>query len=127
MAIVLLVMKRPGNIRIMAQVLEANGHVAVSAPDHDSLNKALDQPDGNRIAVVDASGFRTSDWRMCQTLQQNGVRFIVLCAPHEASKGGQALLSGASSFLMKPVGKPMLLRLLVNLAEQNNGNMSQRA
>lgn len=118
MATVLLVMKRPGNTRVMAQVLETTGHIAVSAPNHAALMAALAQSSGCRIGLVDASGFGPADWHLCQTLHNHGVRFIVLCAPHETRKGGQALLHGATSFLQKPVKKPMLLQLLSGLAEE---------
>lgn len=116
MATVLLVMKRPGNARVMADVLEATGHTAISASNHEALTAAMMQSGDCRIALVDISDFGPADWRMCQTLQSHKVRFIVLCAAHEIRRGGQALLYGAASFLQKPVKKPILLGLLSDLA-----------
>lgn len=118
MATVLLVMKQPGNTRVMAQALATTGHTAVSAPNHTALMAALAQSGECRIGLVDASGFSPADWQMCQTLHSHGVHFIVLCAPQEIRQGGQALLHGATSLLQKPVKKPMLLQLISGLAEK---------
>lgn len=125
MATILLVMKQPGNIRVMAEALEAVGHTAISASNHASLTTALAQASGCRIGLVDVSGFGPSDWRMCQTLHRHEVRFIVLCAAHETRKGGQALRYGAASFLQKPVKKPMLLQLLSSLTGETTAVQSE--
>lgn len=125
MATVLLVMKRPGNIRVLKEALETIGHTAISAPNHDSLAAALAQSDGCRLGLVDFSDLGPADWSMCQTLQSHKVRFIVLAAPHETRKGGQALLDGAASFLQKPVKKPVLLQLLSGLAGETSAIQPQ--
>ncbi|WP_019018516.1 response regulator [Modicisalibacter luteus] len=116
MATVLLVMKRPGNARVMADALKAIGYTAISASNHEALTAAMSQSGDHRIALVDISGFGPADWRMCQTLNSHEVRFIVLCTAQETRQGGQALRYGAASFLQKPVKKPMLLGLLSDLA-----------
>ncbi|TDX24795.1 CheY-like chemotaxis protein [Modicisalibacter xianhensis] len=115
MAMVLLVMKRPGNARVMANALTTGGHTAISASNHEALTVAMAQFGGPCIAIVDVSDFGPADWQMCQTLHRHAVRFIVLCADHEARRGGQALRYGASSLLQKPIKKPVLLGLLSEL------------
>lgn len=116
MATVLLVMKRPGNVRVMAEVLEAIGYTVVGVPDHETLVSVLTQPDDSRIALVDVSDFRPSDWRLCQMLQRHRVRFVVLCSVHSIHSGGVAIRYGATGFLQKPVQKPLLLQMVGNLA-----------
>lgn len=127
MATVLLVMKRPGNTRVMAHVLETIGHTAISASDHEALTAAMEKSDGACVAVVDVSGFGPADWRLCQTLHRHEVRFIVLCAAHETRQGGQALRYGAASFLQKPIKKPELLGLLSALVGEVTAMSSVRS
>lgn len=115
MATVLLVMKRPGNIRVMAEVLGAIGYVVVGTPDHDALAATLAQPDDSRIALVDVSDFRPADWRLCQLLQSHHVRFLVLGPARSARSGGEAIRRGATGFLQKPIQKSSLLQIVASL------------
>lgn len=115
MATVLLVMKRPGNIRVISDVLEAIGHTVLSASDLESLTTTLAQADEDCIAVVDASDFGAADWHIGQSLQQRGIRFVVLCAAHEIGRGGKMVSNGAVGFLQKPIRKPHFLQMLSGL------------
>jgi CheY-like chemotaxis protein len=115
MASVLLVMKRPGNIRVMTDVLEAIGHTVLSAPTPESLATALAQAEERCIAVVDASDFGAVDWSICQTLHHHGVRFVMLYTAHGYGRGEQMVSYGAAGFLPKPIKKSLFLKMLSGL------------
>lgn len=115
MATVLLVMKRPGNIRVISNVLEAIGHDVLSVSNLESLQTTLAQAEGDCIGVVDASDFGAAGGHIGQAFQQHGIRFVVLCAAHEIGRGGKMVSHGAVGFLQKPIRKPHFLQMLSGL------------
>lgn len=116
MTTLMLVMKRAGNIRVIEQAIDPGDFdtAGISSPEELEL-KLADAP-GKCIGLVDVAGFGPAVWEMCETLHSRGVRFVVLSAPQQASAAGQAMSSGAASFLEKPVSKSALLQLLKTLA-----------
>jgi CheY-like chemotaxis protein len=112
MGTVLLVMKRPGNVRVMKQALEPLGFAMIAVSSDEELDSALAASSSPCLGLVDVSGFGTTIWRMCETLRSRGVRFVVLSAAQDAQANTQSLKYGASSVLQKPVGKFALLQLL---------------
>lgn len=118
MASVLLVMKSPGNIRVLTNVLEVVGYTVLSAPTLDSLASALAQAEERCIAVVDASDYDAIDWHICQTLYHHDVRFVVLYTAHGGGRGKQLISYGAAGFLPKPISKCLFLKMLSGLLEE---------
>lgn len=118
MASILLVMKSPGNIRVLTDVLEVIGHTVFSAPTLESLATALAQAEERCIAVVDASDYDAIDWPICQTLYHHDVRFVVLYTAHSGCRGEQMISYGAAGFLPKPISKCLFLKMLSGLLEE---------
>lgn len=112
---VLLVMRRAGNARVVQQAMAELGLNGVSVSNESELAGALADAAPPRSAVVDVSGFGSTAWRMCDTLHQRGVPFVVLSAARDAGAGSLSLAHGATSVLHKPVAKSALLQLVRSL------------
>lgn len=111
-------MRKPGNIRVLSQALEAHQYACVGAADQQSLETILhsSSPD---LALVDVSGFGESVWLMCEILQRRNVPFIVLSAKQELDVSSRTLSYGAVSILQKPIVKASLLKLIEGMARSD--------
>lgn len=116
MTTVLLVMKQPGNLRVLQQALEPLGFASIGILSAEQLGTALAGTPPPHIGLVDVSGFGPAALQICESLHARGVRFVVLSAPQQAAAGGRALSCGAASVLEKPVARSALLQLLASLA-----------
>jgi DNA-binding NtrC family response regulator len=126
MTTLILIMKRPGNLRVMKQVLSSEGFAVISVSTPEELKPALTEANEHCIGLVDVTGFGPSAWGMCESLHACGMRFIVLSAPEQARIGAQTLEYGATTLIEKPVGKTALLQLLHSLANQGKTKNSIR-
>ncbi|MEX0731293.1 MAG: response regulator [Aquisalimonadaceae bacterium] len=118
MATVALIMKRPGNIRVMHQTL---GKIGLSGMGVSSEAEFLRLLEGASplpcLALIDVSDFGPRAWQMCKALRNRNVPFIVMSAPRELEIGRRSLAYGAASVLQKPVAKSTLLQLIRSLAQ----------
>lgn len=112
---VLLVMKRPGNLRVTTEVLERHGIGARGVSTAGELEHLLETAFVPDLALVDVSGFGPAVWRICARLQAENLPFIVLFQPDEIELSGRSLQYGAMSVLQKPVAKAALLQLVQSL------------
>lgn len=112
---VLLVMKRPGNIHVMKQALAPLDLVGVGVSTELELEFVLAKPAAPSLALVDVSGFGSCIWRICATLRDHKVPFIVLSTAQEVEAGSRTLQYGAVSLLQKPIAKPALVQLIQGL------------
>ncbi|QBQ55916.1 response regulator [Nitrosococcus wardiae] len=113
---IFLVMRKPGNIRVLCQALEGHGYTCTGISDKKALEARFEQPLSPDLALVDVSGFGESVWSMCELLQHKDVPFIVLSAKQELGLSSQTLRYGAASILEKPIVKTSLLKLIENMA-----------
>lgn len=109
---ILLVMRKPGNIRVLDEALKGHGHSCAGANSCDSLEIIFKQGPTPDLALVDVTGFGESVWLMCEKLQHKNIPFIVLSAKQELQLSSKSLSYGASSILEKPVVKASLLKLI---------------
>lgn len=116
MTTLILVMKHPGNIRVMRQVLASANFSVIGVSQAEELESALAQVPESCIGLIDVAGFGSRVWGVCEALQARGVRFVVLSAARQVAVGGEALNRGAASLLEKPVDKSALLQVLRSLA-----------
>lgn len=114
MANVILIMQKPGNIRVMCQALAQIDIEGIGVSTEAELLDAL-RVAGEAPAMIDVSGFGSAVWRMCATLQERGNPFIVLSAPRDMEAGSRSLSFGATSVLQKPVTKAAILQLVREL------------
>lgn len=116
MAEILLVMRKPGNIRVLSEALESQGHCCTGLTDCRGLADGLQskKPD---LVLMDVSGLGESAWTTCKTLQQREIPFIVISAKHEMAPASKTLSYGAASILEKPVVKDSLLHLVRNITD----------
>ncbi|ABI55983.1 response regulator receiver protein [Alkalilimnicola ehrlichii MLHE-1] len=112
---VILIVRQPGNARVLAAAAEEAGMAAARAPTADALQALLKQRDGHWVALVDPTGFGQAVWPLCQQLQDCRVPFVVLFASQDRDAGNRSLQYGAASILRKPVAKDALLKLLQSL------------
>ncbi|MDX1465627.1 MAG: response regulator [Halomonas sp.] len=111
---VILIMKRPGNIRVMRQALTQVDIDGIGVSSEAELQAAF-RAVGNVPAMIDVTGFGQAVWRMCATLQERGNPFIVLSAPKDLEAGSHSLRFGAASVLQKPVTKTAIIQLVREL------------
>lgn len=116
---ILLVVRKPGNIRVLSQALESHQYTCTEVSDKEALETLFEQSPYPDLALVDVSGFGKSIWSMCELLQRKGVPFIVLSAKQELSLSSKTLSYGAASILQKPIVKTSLLKFIKNIARIN--------
>lgn len=109
---ILLLMRKPGNVRVLSQALAAHRYACVGAGDREMLETLLQNGAAPDLALVDVSGFGESVWSMCEILQHRNVPFIVLSAKQELGMSSRTLSYGAISILQKPIAKASLLKLI---------------
>lgn len=109
---ILLVMRKPGNIRVLRQVLEAHEYTCTQASHPAALEALFEQPSPPDLALIDVFGLGEAVWSMCELLQRHGVPFIVLSSKQELDLYGETLRSGGAGILQKPVVKALLLKLI---------------
>lgn len=113
---ILLVMRKPGNVRVMQRTLEQLGYASTGISNEAQLQAVLAEPTSPRLGVVDVTDFGTRVWPMCARLQDHSIPFIVLSAPHALDLGKRSLTYGATSILHKPIAKSALLQLIHGMA-----------
>lgn len=118
---ILLVVRSPGNVRVLRQALRERHYEAVSASDGDALHDALREPDRPHLALVDVGGFGEAVWPMCAALQEADVAFVVLSRARDLGVGQRTLAHGASGILQKPVVKESLLQLVDAMSQRVQG------
>ncbi|QIB64565.1 PleD family two-component system response regulator [Kineobactrum salinum] len=125
---ILLIMRQPGNLRVLGAALESHGHTCIGAHDRASVDQALSQCKALNLALLDVSGFGESVWLVCKKLQQTNVPFIALSARQQLGVSSKTLHYGAMSVLEKPIAKASLLQLIDNItqAEDNTPAPSAR-
>ncbi|HET8552349.1 MAG TPA: hypothetical protein VFM97_07740 [Gammaproteobacteria bacterium] len=116
LARIILVMKRPGNVRATEGVLAPLGAACVAVGDETALECALDRGPG--VAVVDASDFGSRAGSLCDILRSRELPFIVLAAARGAAAGVTEGFFGAAHYLEKPVGKGLLQQLMYDLMQR---------
>lgn len=116
MTTVLLINRKPGNIRVMQHVLGESGCNGVAVHEENDVDAAVAAHAAPLVGVVDISGFGPEVWRVCERLRERHVPFVVLSTSRELRRGQQSLSHGASGILQKPVAKAALLDLIRTLA-----------
>lgn len=116
MATILLVMRKPGNVRVMQQALDRLGYSGVGISSEAQLQAALAESVLPRLGVVDITDFGARVWPMCACLQERSIPFIALSAPQALNLGNRSLALGAASVLHKPIAQSALLQLIHGLA-----------
>jgi DNA-binding response OmpR family regulator len=109
-------MRKPGNIRVLSQVLEAHEYTCTGVSDKEALETLFEQSSYPDLALVDVSGFGASVWSICELLQRKNVPFIVLSAKQELGLSSKTLSYGAASVLQKPIIKTSLLKFINSMA-----------
>jgi DNA-binding response OmpR family regulator len=112
---ILLVVRKPGNIRVLSQTLESHEYTCTGVRDKEALEALFKQSPYPDLALVDVSGFGESVWSMCELLQHKNVPFIVLSAKQELSLSSRTLSYGAASILQKPIIKTSLLKFIESM------------
>jgi DNA-binding response OmpR family regulator len=112
---ILLIMRQPGNVKVVSAELKNKGHACIVATDNDAVTDALNKTPGVELALVDVAGFGESVWAVCEKLQYKNVPFIVLSGKREFGVSSKTLGFGATSILEKPVVKSSLLQLISNI------------
>lgn len=112
---VILVMKQPGNLRVVCDAVGEVGMTGVGVSSEDELVAELRRESPARMALVDVTGFGRDVWGLCELLQRHDVTFIVLSAANDSEIGSRSVALGARSVLQKPVAKRALLELVRNL------------
>jgi len=115
---VLLVMRSPGNRKVLGRFLAEHGLRGMEAIDPDSLATAIASASPIRLALVDVSGFGAGVWPLCEHLRAADVPFIVLSPTHSLRASHEALAYGALSIIEKPVEKTALTHLLNRLEDR---------
>lgn len=114
---ILLVIRQPGNVRVLSQTLERHGYTCTGANDSETLDKAIRRSATPDLALVDVAGLGEAVWPMCEKLQQSNVPFIVLSAKQQMGLSSKTIGYGAVSVLEKPIVKASLLQLIGNLIQ----------
>lgn len=112
---VLLVIKSPGNRKVLQEFLAGLQLQGIAVTDADSLAQALRSDAHVRLALVDVSGFTADVWSLCEQVRASGIPFIVLSPAQAMNASHEALAYGALSIMQKPIAKKALVHLLGNL------------
>lgn len=112
---VLLVIRSPGNRKVLSRFLAEHGLTGLDATDPAALDRSLARPDDIRLALVDVSGFGADVWALCERIRAAGIPFIVLSPARTLKASHEALAYGALSVLEKPIDKAALVHLLNGL------------
>lgn len=100
---ILLVSHLPRNAQLLAEFLEKEGYVTVSALSYTELDQALDQPATIDGALVDLSGFDAQIWNRCERLRAAKIPFLVVSSQQSAAIQQAGLAHGARSVMVKPL------------------------
>lgn len=123
LARIILVMKRPGNVRATEGALAPLGAACVAVGDEMALECALDGGPG--VAVVDAVDFGSRASSFCDILRSRKLPFIVLTAARGAAAGVTGGFFGAAHYLEKPVGKSLLQQLMYDLMQRGSTDVGE--
>lgn len=118
LASIILVMKRPGNVRATEGALAPLGAACVAVGDEVALEGALNAGSAPGIALVDASDFGACAGSLCNILRSRKLPFIVLNAARGTAAGVTGAIFGAAHYLEKPVGKGLLQQLMHDLMQR---------
>lgn len=116
MTTVLLVMRKPGNVRVMRQALDRLGYRSIGICSETELQSSIADLSSPRLGLVDVSDFGADVWSMCTYLKSHGIPFIVLSAPQALNLGNRSPDYGAAGILRKPIAKSALLQLIHGMA-----------
>ena len=108
---ILLFVKSPGNRKVISACIEEEGYHCLPVQSNEQMEECLSQPQ-NRLALVDASGYGKSVWRLCERLHDHQIPFIVLSPQESLVSSSRAAVYGAVSVIQKPVAKNALMQLL---------------
>ncbi|HET7588211.1 MAG TPA: response regulator [Gammaproteobacteria bacterium] len=121
---VILVMKRPGNVRVIADALASLGAACVAAPDELALEAALGGDLAPAAVLVDAADFGPRIGTICDMLRSRKLPFIALSPPNVSMQARRAFL-GAAHHLHKPVGKRLLQELVQGLMQPGSDHQQE--
>lgn len=112
---ILLVVRHAGNARVLEQAITEVGMTAAHVDSEAEMMRLLSEPAPPGIALVDASGFGSHVWSLCDQLSEAAMPFVVMSAPKDHQASNRSLTHGAAKVLDKPVAKDALLNLLESL------------
>lgn len=104
-ATILLIMQKPGNVRVMQQALGQIGYSGRGVSSEAELQAALAEPKPPRLAVVDVTELGPCIWPTCARLQDHGLAFIVLSTPQALTLANRSLVYGATTSWRPSGGK----------------------
>ncbi|MBW3568135.1 MAG: response regulator [Proteobacteria bacterium] len=113
-------MQRVGNIRVLERILAAHGISVTGVSSEEELAALLEKDIVHDLALVDVTGFGSSIWRMCASVQARELPFMVLFQPGDAQRGTRSLQYGAMSLLQKPIAKAVLLEFIGSWRERRS-------
>ena len=112
---VLLVIKSPGNRKVLQEFLAGLQLRGFAVTDTESLIQCIHSGANIRLALIDVSGFTADVWTLCEQVRSAGIPFIVLSPAQAMNVSHEALAYGALSIIQKPIAKKALVQLLGNL------------
>lgn len=100
---ILLVNRLPRNLQLLAEFLEQEGYVTVSASSYEDFDRVLTQHPSIQGALVDIAGFDAQIWARCERLRAAKIPFLVVSPQQSAAIQQAGLAHGARSVMVKPL------------------------
>ncbi len=106
------------NLELLAEFLGKEGYETVAATTLDEFDRALDSPQGFKLALVDISGFDRNIWERCAQLQKKAIPLLIILPKQSAAIQQESLTHGARGALVKPLVVRELITLLRALIQE---------
>ncbi len=112
---ILTVNSNPRNLELLNEFLGRAGYEVSGVSALDAFDRFLSDHPPIDLALVDVSGFGPQIWMRCQTLQQQGIPFLVISPRQSAALQQESLTYGARGVLVKPLVVKDLLGVIKGL------------
>lgn len=113
--LILLVGSNRANLTLLSQQIRQEGYEPLSAASLEEFDRALDEPLGLVLSLMDLSGFDQRIWARCEQLRKARVPFIVISPQRSPAIQRDSMKYGASGLLVKPVGVKALIEYVHTL------------
>ena len=113
--LILTVDRNRRNLELLAQFLDKQGYQSFGATSIEEFEQALTKIAEIALVLVDISGFDSHIWKLCESLRNKQIPFLVISPRQSTAIHQESLAYGARSMLVKPLVIKELLRFIQSL------------
>jgi DNA-binding response OmpR family regulator len=109
------------NLELLHRLLGRQGYPTRTACDLEQFDRALAEPEGIALALVDVAGFDRRIWERCRALRGQRIPFLVFSPQRSTAIQREGLAHGAHGVLVKPLTVRNLLDVIDGLLPETSG------